>query len=583
MAVNPAERDAQTLRDFFNSIYGAEQGFVYLAFKSPQGQGFQQAFYRWPEQAEGLVADALAKRGTQEVYYGPALYSAPEAKKQNVLGSRVFWIELDGKSIDAWEGLPEPAIRVQSSTDGHEHIYWRTDTLVSPDTVERINRALTYKFGADSSGWDSTQILRPPATLNHKRGREVKLLVTSDSTIDPEVFSNLPEPPPLADEPVPERIPAVEDVIAIYKFPKQAWKLFKAGVPEGKRSDGLMSLGYYCAEMGMQNEEVLAILTNADQRWGKFAHRQDRFRRLMEIVTKARLKYPLVGERPSESLTSMGLKTLMATEVHLEWIWKGFLQRGGFMLLTGPSGIGKTQFSLNFGASVSLGHNFLDSDVSGARRIGFFSLEMGLVDLKHFLGSQMQGYTEMELAILEKNLRFYPLGEPLYLNRDEEKERVEKAIHDDQLEGLIVDSLGSTTDGELTDEKDTKNVLDWMDRIRQRYGVFCWMVHHHRKATGDNKKPNKLSDVYGSQYITARATSVVALWDSGIPNTLDFLPLKMRLAAKPEKFHVFRDGNLRFTRKVSGITVVSQPAKDEPKPKDAPVAVTPAEKPNFDI
>ena len=36
--------------------------------------------------------------------------------------------------------------------------------------------------------------------------------------------------------------------------------------------------------------------------------------------------------------------------------------------------------------------------------------------------------------------------------------------------------------------------------------------HHQRKATGENKKPKSLDDVYGSTWITAGAGSVVLLW-----------------------------------------------------------------------
>lgn len=36
--------------------------------------------------------------------------------------------------------------------------------------------------------------------------------------------------------------------------------------------------------------------------------------------------------------------------------------------------------------------------------------------------------------------------------------------------------------------------------------------HHLRKATADNRKPDKLSDVYGSNWLTAGQGSVVLLW-----------------------------------------------------------------------
>lgn len=576
MAIVLAEQ--QTLDEFFGFIYGDETGYCYLAFKSPgNSHQFRQEFYRWPEEKHKIIDRCLDQRSQFEVYYAPALFTEPEAKKSNVKGAFVFWAEFDGNVPTDLKGVPNPTLRVRSSNDGYEHWYWRSDSFVDASTLEKVNRSLTYMLGADSSGWDANQILRPPTTLNHKRSKPVSIVSRTDRNVPAEYFSALPEPPPLQDIPVPSAIPQVEDVIARYQLPLAVWKLFKHGVPEGQRSDGLMSLGYYCAELQMLNTEIFAVLLNADARWGKFHGRSDRDKRLMEIVTKSRAKYPLKAKKTeSEPLVPLGALSLIQTEVHLEWIWEGMLQAGGYLLLTGPSGVGKTQFSLDFAASAALGRNFLDTTTKGPIKIGFFSLEMGLVDLKHFIQSQFIHYTKDDLEILEKNLRFYPLGEPLYLNRDEEKARIEKTIVDEGLQGIIVDSLGSTTEGELGEERDTKNLMDWLDRVRQQYEIFAWVVHHHRKATGDNKKPNKLSDVYGSQYITARATTVLCLWDSGVPNSLDILPLKLRLAPKPDKVSIYRDNNLHFTKKVSGITFQEEkPSKAETKDETAPSEATP--------
>jgi AAA domain-containing protein len=576
----------QTLDEFFGFIYGDETGYCYLAFKAPgNSHQFRQEFFQWPEDKFKIVDRCLNQKAHSEVYFAPALFSKAEAKKEFVKGAYVFWAEFDGTIPKDLKGIPNPSLRVRSSADGHEHWYWRLDSFVDSPTLEKANRALAYMLGADSSGWDANQILRPPETLNHKRSKSVAVVGKSNTQFPSEYFAGLPEPPPIQVAPTPEKIPAVEDVIARHPFSIPAWKLFKHGVPEGQRSDGLMSLGYYCAEMQMGNTEIFAILLNADARWGKFQGRLDRDKRLMEIVTKSRAKYPLKGKKTaSDPLVPIGALSLIQSEVNLEWVWEGLLQRGGYLLLTGPSGVGKTQLSLDFGASAALGRNFLDTTTKGPIKIGFFSLEMGLVDLKHFVQSQFIHYTQDELKILEENLRFYPLGEPLYLNRDEEKNRIEDTIKKEGLQGIIIDSLGSTTEGELGEERDTKNLMDWLDRVRQQYEIFAWVVHHHRKATGENKKPNKLSDVYGSQYITARATTVLCLWDAGVPQSLDLLPLKIRLAAKPDKISVYRDQNLHFTKKVSMVTFdagTSSTNGSQPKVVE-PEVVVPVEHPNDD-
>lgn len=49
-------------------------------------------------------------------------------------------------------------------------------------------------------------------------------------------------------------------------------------------------------------------------------------------------------------------------------------------------------------------------------------------------------------------------------------------------------------------------------------GIDVIALHHQRKASGDNRKPSKLADVYGSGWITAGAGSVLLLWgEAGDP------------------------------------------------------------------
>lgn len=550
---------------FLDLIYGDAQGFSYIATKTPpdptksvKDTKWGQTFFEWPRQREEISSFIQSKASTHEVYYAPALFSQPEAKKEHVIGAKVFWCEFDGQVPTELGELPEPSIRVLSSVDGHEHWYWRTQEVQSPETLEDVNRRVAYSLGADTSGWDASQVLRPIGTTNHKRSRTVALKAVSAHLATASQFDSLAEPPPVPVLPEIESIPAVEDVIPKYVFSSTIWDLFKQGNADD-RSNGLMALGYYLAELQLRNDEIFAMLLNADERWGKFAGRSDQHRRLMEIVVRARAKYPLQGGPVEESsdYASMGFSSLIHTEVEVEWIWEGLLHRRGYMLVTGPSGVGKTQFTLNAAARLALGQGFLGRDThSTDEKIGVFSLEMGLVELKEFLLLQAAGYTPQEVERLEDRVRFFPLGEPIYLTREEEKEKIEEVIEREGLTGVIFDSLGSVTESSLSSEENVKNLMDWNDRVRKKFDIFTWYIHHHRKPNGDNKKPNKLGDVYGSQYITARATTVLALWDIGIKETVQGIPLKTRLSKKPEPFNMHRDKNLHFHLKSDGITIV---------------------------
>jgi hypothetical protein len=574
--------DNETLGTFFDYLWDAEEGFAYIAYKVSGNQySFKQEFFQWPAQRELLIEFVLEKRAKYEVYHAPSLFKdASSADKNNVRGANVVWCEFDGNSpstmaepssnagvAQANNQIPRPTLRIQSSLEGHEHWYWKLDQFVDSEQLDRINRSITYSLGADTSGWDANQILRPPSTFNHKRDRPVVVLEHFTGRLDLRLFEGLPPPPPLVTIPLPDKLPAIEEVVFGHKFPEHVFRLFKVGAPIGKRSATMMSLGYYLAELQLTDNEILAMLLNADKRWGKFDGRQDQLVRLAEIVTIARQKYPYTGTSDDmvPKLQPMGLLTLLRTEVHVEWVWKGILQTKGYMCLTGPSGIGKTQLALDVAGQIALGKPALDRETT-PMKIGFFSLEMNLVELKEFLVLMAASFTPEEQEILEENFQFFPLGEPLYLNRGEEQEQVEQAIKDHGLQGIIIDSLGSATNSSLSDQLATKPLLDWNDRLRQRMGVFTWFIHHHRKASGDNKKPKKLDDVYGDMYIVGRASSAIALWESGIPNTLDFIPLKIRLTKNPGKFHIKRGADLHFTRMVGGVvTEESNSEEDDEK------------------
>jgi hypothetical protein len=72
------------------------------------------------------------------------------------------------------------------------------------EAIETKNRSLAYLLDADTSGWDSTQLLRPPGSVNHGYGKPERKgktyqVVTEDTTgfeykldfFDPRPISNV--------------------------------------------------------------------------------------------------------------------------------------------------------------------------------------------------------------------------------------------------------------------------------------------------------------------------------------------------------------------------------------------------------
>lgn len=540
--------------EFLDVIYREEEGYCYVATKS--ASDWVRKFFSWPNDRQ-LCLDFIHQQSpTKEVYFAPALFKNKSSKKVDVKGAHCYWVEFDGVLPDSLGEIPEPNIKIQSSEPGHEHWYWLTEELVTADVLDKVNRALTYVLGADVSGWDASQILRPPGTTHHDTGLTVEVL-SYNPTVTPFYGPvGASEPPPVLEIIDEKLLPSLKEVLNLNNLPSKVLKLFQTG--SANRSQGLMALGYGLAEQGFNVEEMLVILIDADYRWGKFANREDKLTRLSEIIVRSKLKYPDIEEA---QITGYSLFDLFATNVEFEWIWESLLPKQGYMLLSGPSGNGKTQLSLQAMGHIALGKDFLGKTMNKEMRVGFFSLELNLMELKLVLQTQIGHYTEKEQKQLNEMVRLYPIGEPLQLQLADERERIEQIIQDDELDGVFFDSLGSMTEEELNSEH-IKGMMNWNDRIRQRHKIFTWLIHHHRKASGDNKKPNKLSDIYGSMFITRNVTTGLCLWKG---TGLELLTLKNRFAPEAEPIYIGRDGTLTFTHKTPGLVIVDKDGKEKPE------------------
>jgi AAA domain/RepB DNA-primase from phage plasmid len=564
-----ALKPSEDINTFLDYLYLPEDtGYVYAPTKTVADGKFTQHYFQWPQDRHKLVEWVLTTTPTAEVYIAPALFSEPSAQKSSFKSTNVLWTEFDGNYPASFGDVPQPTFRVQSSDAGHQHAYWRLDEpITSYQTVEAYNRTLAYGLQADASAWDCNQVLRPPGTRNHKRDTFTAISYASDLHLPLGLFV-----PTEAVGEVTEFdltvIPDIQDIIYKYEFPVAVSSLLRTrDLAVGERSTGLMKLGFYCAEMGMSDAEIFSVIRNADDRWGKFAGRTDRDQRLLDLIGRVRIKYP-VTEFQTDVIPVYGFQSFMEHEIQVEWVIPELLQEQGYLLLTGPSGVGKTQWSLRWAIHLALGRDYLGFSINKPRKIGFLSLEMAHADLKYFLAIMAKDYSDEDKALLETNLILVPYGEPIYFDNKEGQQQVIDIIEATGVEGVFIDSTGSTTSGGLSNEDTVKRIMDFNDSLRKRMGVFTWYIHHMRKASGDNKKPNKLSDVYGNQYLVNRATTVMCLWPNH--SKIDVLPLKIRLGPQGVPWSIARVGNLSFERtsSVNILTSADDESTYEPPGKD---------------
>lgn len=576
---NPA---AEMLGEFFDQIWGETEGYVYLPVKESTGR-LRKFFLRWPDKRQAAITHVLrwAANPEAEIFYSPALFKSMKPLKKEVLGSHVLWADFDGNFPTHWpeEVVDLPSIEVQSSIPAKRHVYWRLDEFLDdPRALEKLNRSIAYALGADTSGWDANQFLRPPFSVNRKYDKPITAKVVEnrlERVYDLSVFDSLPTPAEAikADLELSD-LPSVEEVLALAKWDKEALAIFNLSKeemsgPSHDRSGALQRLAYFGAENQWTDEQIMAVLLDADDRWEKYTGRETRDRILAELINRARAKHGYeapkfegllkgltVTSEPEEAeeeddavYTIHDLATMPGID---NWDIEDLLIPTGVGLITGRPGVGKTQLSFQMAADLACGREqFLDWNIpDGPRNVLFLSLEMGAHQLGHIAKPLRERYPEKELS----NLTVHAKGDPLPLDQEAGQAYFLQLVDRYQPKTVFIDSLSLAVGGDLSNDKEMKAAFDFLKVARNALDFSLVIVHHHRKKANDaasKKTPNSQSDIYGSYIITASIDFALDLEEFGDDREngeLTLSWLKNRFAAPIPSFKVARSDNLHFSR-----------------------------------
>lgn len=158
---------------FLDKVWSEQgEGFAFLSFRS--SGSWRDIAFKYPD--EQVV---LPKRSLGDVYFCPNLFQRPRRRAGLVLPS--CWLYADLDTVKPPEGTDDaslvPTIAWESSPDRFQAL-WHIDKHLGEEQHSRVNQKLTYSLGADKGGWDITQVLRVPGTINHKYAEkpEVRLL-----------------------------------------------------------------------------------------------------------------------------------------------------------------------------------------------------------------------------------------------------------------------------------------------------------------------------------------------------------------------------------------------------------------------
>lgn len=506
------------VQDFFDAIF----------LHAPNGAKFygctvhkklQKGFPKFYSEPGELIAAIKAHGETDErdFYFSPAFYRRQtKAIKSNVSGAGCVWIDCDSGAMPKFE--TEPNFVLETSPN-HYHCYWLLDGMRPPDEIEAINRRLAYGYNEDKSGWDVTQLLRPPGSYNRKRNNfrtridRHDLDTRASFTVD-------------ATDIEPARTAAiggsVEALFAELVFTKSVRDLIftKELSANGEgRSGVIFQTACELVRMRLKDAEILVLLKYQDARLNKFVNRQDQTSALQGVIESARKKSNL--SEPKESVTERPLYKVYRgnTEFFLDqsedsYLWKDFLFEDGILVIGGEPGSGKSRLALDLIDHLATGRAFLEREVYGKYKCAYLGLDMPPRRVRGIRQQQSQHLTDGEKALIEENVTLFLRGSGLMLSDIATQERVKMDLLEINAKVVCIDVIGRAVRS-LNDDVEAQVFLDWIQGMVNDYGMSFILISHTRKAQPGNKSAMKQDDFFGSRYWSIANDSSFLIEDSG--------------------------------------------------------------------
>lgn len=344
--------------------------FFFLSTKTASGKWHDHCFRR---SDIGKISEFLEEYRDRDIYFCPHGFSKALRRKDCAMLPSMLWSDMD--EIDPRKTELRPTIAIESSPGRYVGL-WLLDAPMS----ESLNKRLANEIGEDNGGWDLTQVLRVPGTLNYKYENtpRVKILWRDGPTYRVrDIEKKLPE---LEDEDTGD-----EDVGSLFqkwskKLPHWARRelMRRDKIPVGKRSEMLWKLNNTMLEAGVDTEDIFQLLRASA--WNKFAGKDDQLRRELDKAVGRKFRN-VAGESEDRDDYRWIATPLSDVEIEdIDWLWRPVLARGEVTIMEGDPGIGKSYIAQMISGMVCDGKKFPefpkqngDDSVSG--RVVYFDLE----------------------------------------------------------------------------------------------------------------------------------------------------------------------------------------------------------------
>lgn len=369
--------------DIISRAWGLQDGSGYVFLPTINGEaqtkeerirGYSEGpAFKWPEDKTQIL-DYMRHHWDDDLYWCPSMFERHVRRMEFAMDEHALWADLD--EVDPHE-LDEfkPTIAWETSPGRYQALWLTRMPVLGVSWPGNENQKLTYFLGADSNGWDTTQLLRVPGWRNHKPPYRNKdggapigtLLWQNGPRYRRQQFSELPEVQSRSSE-VREIIES--DLAAVdthevmvrvkLKLSKRVREFLQAReVPnKGARSEILWEIERELADAGCTLAEIIAIIQKSV--WNKYKGRGDELLRLTTEASRALDEAQDISyaEIPKPD-TVPRIAVLLANIKPPAWLIKDIWTRGSCGFIGGQPKTWKSWTALDMALSLATGSDFL--------------------------------------------------------------------------------------------------------------------------------------------------------------------------------------------------------------------------------
>lgn len=494
-------------------LYGDE--IIAVSLKDSTGK-FTNHTVKWKDSEE-----YLKYKDNHDVYFSftPLKSSNGGRRLSNASTSWCFGVDIDDAPIPAeWY----PQIIWESSPNKYQGVYI-VDHEMDTDTIFRIAKGLSKKFGYDPGSVDAVHLFRMPGSVNHKYPGHPAVgdpIQVGDS-ISPYRLRDLKK---FEDK-------SVEEVKTEFEYEEEEPKtkdylnVLSAYPLQGDRSAWQFKLVVELKKIGLTQGEVLWVMARTEG--VKFEGK-----RLREDVAKCYAR-AVIKSQPKEEDTNI-FSILPISDVTAEepkWLVEGVWGEGNVgMMVAAPKSF-KSTFAYDLALSVASGRNFYGHPV---KQCGVAILQLENSDY----------YTKLLLERMAPDANELPI----YLVKgsgslDNIADLVDALPED--VGFLIVDPLYfAWGNGSIQDEDSRTKLRSISDAVKPR-NIATMLIHHTRKSNDELRQ----GDIYGSQFLASWYESLIII------NRIKGSDNTVKINAD---FRMFTPRSYAYTVNSSGMNVLNE-------------------------